>query len=494
MTLRLSVLMPVYNPGLEFLEEAIDSVRAQSYENWELCMADDCSTDERLRPFLEDQARRDSRIKAVFREKNGGIALCSNSALALATGEWCALLDQDDLLAKSALAEVAREIEHHPDAGLIYSDEDFVDSLGDHINPFFKPDWNPDLFLGQNYLNHLGVYRTSLLREIGGFREGFEGSQDYDLALRCSERLSADQIRHIPRALYHWRMVEGSLAEQPDAKPHARHSARRALRSHLKARGIAARVEACPENEESHRIIYELPVPAPWVTIVAAGCEESDVLRLADYPGLEWSSAQVGAAGANRAARQAAGEVLIFLNNVTEAKDAGWVREMISHVVRPGVGAAGASLWSPDETLEDGALILGLGGIATPAFYGIPHGHPGYFNRAWLTQNFSAVSTACLAVRKDVFLELNGFDERNLPKDFYDVDFCLRLRERSLQVVWTPYAKLTYRGTGLRPEAQSSSEAAWMKQRWGEQLERDPFYNPNLSREPPGFRFETASR
>ena len=489
MTPLISVLMPVYNPDLKFLEEAIESVRRQTYEDWELCIADDRSTGERVRPFLEEMSKRDARLKIVFRETNGGIAACSNSALALARGEWCALLDQDDLLAEDALAEVARESVDHPEAGLIYSDEDFIDSLGERVNPFFKPDWNPELFLGQNYLNHLGVYRTSLLREIGGFREGFEGSQDYDLALRCSEHLRADQVRHIPRILYHWRMVAGSLADQPDAKPHARHAARRALNSHLQARGIAARAEACPENEESHRIIYEPPNPAPSVTILATGCEKWEAL-----PNLEWLNTAAGAAEANRAAREAGGDILVFLNHVSNANDSGWLREMMSLVVRPEVGAIGARLWSPAGTLEDGALILGLGGIATPAFYGIPHGHPGYFNRAWLAQNFSAVSAACLAVRKDVFLSLGGFNATNLPFHFYDVDFCLRLREHGLQVIWTPYANLTYRGSGLRPEAQTSSEAAWMEKRWGAQLERDPFYNPNLTRHLPGFLFEPPVR
>ncbi|MBA2434405.1 MAG: glycosyltransferase [Verrucomicrobiota bacterium] len=473
MTPVISVLMPVYNPALRFLEEVIESVRAQSYAPWELCVADDRSTDERVRPFLEEKGKRDSRIKLVFREANGGIAACSNSALALAGGDWGALLDQDDLLAENALSEVAREITAHPDAGLIYSDEDFVDASGERINPFFKPDWNPELFLGQNYLNHLGVYRLELLREIGGFRAGFEGSQDYDLALRTCARLRPEQIRHIPRILYHWRMVTGSLADQPDAKPEARHAARRALNSYLREQDIAAEAVACQENAESHRVIYELPKPPPEVAI----------LRL-----------PAGAAEANRAARATEADVLIFLSDEIEADDPAWSDEMLCLVVRPEIGAVGARLWSASGTLEDGALILGLGGVATPAFYGIPRGHPGYFNRAWLTQNFSAVSAACLAVRKDVFLELNGFDERNLPEHFYDVDFCLRLRERGLQVVWTPYANLTWRGAGLRPEAQTSSEAVWMKQRWGEQLERDPFYNPNLSRDLPGFRFEPCSR
>ena len=218
----ISILLPVYNPDLRLLEAAIESIRCQIYKRWELCIADDASTDPSIRPFLEEKAREDRRIKLIFRKKNGHISACSNSALELATGEWCALLDQDDLFAEKALAFVAREIEQHPDAGLIYSDEDKLETDGTRSNPFLKTDWNPELFLGQNYINHLGVYRTDLLREIGGFREGFEGSQDYDLALRCVERLSPAQIRHIPRILYHWRAVAGSLAAVVDAKPYAK--------------------------------------------------------------------------------------------------------------------------------------------------------------------------------------------------------------------------------------------------------------------------------
>ncbi|MEY2560581.1 MAG: hypothetical protein QOG51_996, partial [Verrucomicrobiota bacterium] len=232
----ISVLLPVYNPDLGLLEAAIASIERQYYERWELCIADDASTDPKVRPFLEEKARGDDRIKLTFRKKNGHISACTNSALEAATGEWCALLDQDDLFAEKALAFVALEIERHPDAALIYSDEDKMETNGARSNPFLKPDWNPELFLGQNYINHLGTYRTDLLREIGGFREGFEGSQDYDVALRCTERLTASQVRHIPRILYHWRAVAGSLAAVVDAKPYAKEAARRAIADHLQRR------------------------------------------------------------------------------------------------------------------------------------------------------------------------------------------------------------------------------------------------------------------
>ncbi|MGI8430867.1 MAG: glycosyltransferase [Chthoniobacterales bacterium] len=483
----ISILLPVYNADLRFLDEAIASVRRQIYDKWELCIADDASTNLRVRSYLEALAWSDTRIKLLFREVNGHISACSNSALTLASGDWCALLDQDDALAENALAEVACAIAGHADPGIIYSDEDFLDSLGARSNPFFKPDWNPELFLGQNYLNHLGVYRTSLLREIGGFREGFEGSQDYDLALRCRARLRPDQILHVPRILYHWRMIVGSLADQPDAKPYARHAARRALNSYLRECGIAAQAEACPENAESHRVIYELPVPFPSVTILLMGRDRPSSLERTDYPALEFILAEPGAAGANFAARNARGEVLVFLSGEIEVIEPSWLREMVSHAIRLEVGAVGARLWSADGNLDDGDLILGLGGIAAPAFRGFPRGHPGYFNRAWLQQNCSAVSAACMVMRKEAFTQLDGFDERNLSRRFFDVDFCLRLRQRGLQVVWTPYANLIFRGSGSREESQSSAEAVYMQKQWGPQLRNDPFYNPNLSLDPPGF-------
>ena len=481
----ISVILPVYNSELKFLSKAIASVRRQIYQNWELCVADDASTDPQVRPFLAELAREDRRIKVFFREQNGHISACSNSALSLARGEWCALLDQDDELAEDALAEVACETARNPDAAIVYSDEDFLDANGVRSNPFFKPDWNPELFFAQNYLNHLGVYRTSLLREIDGFREGFEGSQDYDLALRCIARLRPEQIRHIPRLLYHWRTVEGSLAEQPDAKPYARHAARLALNSYLQERGIAAHAEACPQNAESHRVIYQPPDPLPKVTIVTTA--QGHGLERTDYPAVEIIRAQPGAAGANEGAKRAQGEVLLFANREIEATEPGWLSEIVSHVVRPEAGAVGARLWSRQGTLEDGGLILGLGGVGAPAFRGLPRNHPGYFNRAWLQQNYSAVSTACLAVRQEIFQEVEGFDSENLPHHFYDVDFCLRLCERNLQIVWTPYANLTLGDSPMKEQPASAREVSYMQQRWGHLLGCDPFYNPNLSLDLPGF-------
>lgn len=488
----ISVILPVYNGDLKFLDQAISSARRQIYENWEVCVADDASTDPQIKPFLENLARKDRRIKVLFREQNGHISACSNSALSLARGEWCALLDHDDELAEDALAAVACEIARNPGAAIVYSDEDFLGANGMRFNPFFKPDWNPELFLAQNYLNHLGVYRTSLLREVGGFREGFEGSQDYDLALRCVAEVRPEQIRHIPRILYHWRMIEGSLADQPDAKPYARHAARRALNSYLEARGIAARAEACPQNAESHRVVYQLPSPLPKVTVIS--CAQTDELERTQYPDLEIIRTPCGAAAMNAGASRGQGEVLVFARRPIAKMESGWLQEIVSHIVRPEVGAVGARLWSSEGALEDGGLILGLGGIAAPAFRGLPREHPGYFNRAWLQQNFSAVSGSCLAVQRTVFAEAGGFNAENLPHHFYDLDFCLRLGEKKLQIVWTPYADLTFSEAEGAENADASQEADYMQARWGELLRRDPYYNPNLSLDPPGFTLAIPPR
>jgi glycosyltransferase involved in cell wall biosynthesis len=535
----ISVILPVYNPDLQFLRGAIDSIRNQIYERWELCIADDASTDPQVRPFLEQVARTDPRIKTTFRDRNGHISACSNSALALATGDWCALLDQDDVFAENALAFVALEIDRHPDAGLIYSDEDKIDENGARSNPFFKPDWNPELFLGQNYINHLGCYRADLLREIGGFRPAFDGSQDYDLALRCVARLRPNQIRHIPRILYHWRMVGGSLAAIPDAKPYAKEAARRAIADYCQENGMPGKVVPCPENVESHRVIHALPSPAPLVSIIIPTRDRLELLQpciesiraRTDYRPFEILIVDNGSTqeetfdffshvaragigrvlvmpGAfnysrlnNRAARKADGEVLLFLNNDTEVDDPGWLTEMVSHVARADVGAVGARLWYPDGTLQHGGVILGLGGIAGHAFPHVPRGHPGYYNRALLQQDCSAVTGACLAVRKSVFVQLNGFDEQDLAVSFNDIDFCLRLTRRGYRVIWTPYANLIHHESATRGHQRTDEEQALffravrrIQTDWGDKLINDPFYNPNLSLDIPGFEIAFPPR
>ena len=496
---RISILLPVFNPDLKLLRSAIDSIKAQIYENWELCIADDASTDAETRPFLESLAAGDPRIHLTLRERNGYIAAATNSALALATGSWSALVDQDDTLAEDALAWVALEIAAHPDARLIYSDEDKINSQGVRADPFFKPDWNPELFLGQNYINHLGVYHTEMLRELGGFQEGFDGSQDYDLALRFIERLRPDQMRHIPRILYHWRAIPGSVAAAIDAKPKATEGARRALAQHLERRGSAARVEPSRENPDRHRVIYELPSPAPLVSIIIPMRDRVNLLKRCldgirqrtDYEQIEVIVVDNGSTErpaqefltrlrseqrtqvldergpfnfsrlVNRGAAAARGDVLALLNNDTEVEDSGWLQEMVGYVQQPDVGAVGARLWYQNRTLQHGGVVLGLGGIAGHAFAGAPRGSPGYFDRLLLPQDCSAVTGACLLVRKDVFQETGGS----------------RGRQRTPQ-----------------EEDQFLREAARFRDKWGAQLLADPYYNPNLSLTGSGYKIAFPPR
>ena len=522
----ISIVMPVYNPDLVYLLSAIDSVRAQIYENWELCIADDASTDASVARTLKQYATPDSRIKVTFRERNGHIAACSNSALQLAKGEWVALLDQDDLLPEHALAVVAATIRDHPKAGLIYSDEDKIDQSGARCAPFFKPDWNPELLLGQNYISHLGVYRRALLLEIGVFREGYEGSQDHDLALRCIEKLQPAQIRHIPRVLYHWRMIEGSAAAVGEAKPYAQQAARRAIADHLQRENIPGTVVPCPENPYWHRVIYHLPSPAPLVSVIIPTRDQVALLQRCltslrentDYTPIEIvivdngsrepethalfrelaqnSSVQIltdtdefnFSRLINQGMRAARGEILALMNNDVETENTGWLREMVSHAIRPEVGAVGARLWYPDGKLQHAGVVLGLHGLASHAFQHFPPQPISPMHRTFvLSQNYSAVTAACMVLQKAIFDDLGGFDE-NLPSNFNDVDFCLRLRERGWQIIWTPYADLIHhesasrgRDFGSAQRIQVLREAAYMQKKWDEQLHRDPFYSPNLS-------------
>ena len=522
----ISIVMPVYNPDLGYLSSAIDSVRSQIYERWELCIADDASTDASVARLLKQYAIADSRIKVTFREGNGHIAACSNSALELATGEWVALLDQDDLLSEYALAVVAATIGEHPEAGLIYSDEDKIDLSGARCCPFFKPDWNPELLLGQNYISHLGIYRHALLREIGGFREGYEGSQDYDLALRCVEKLEPNEIKHIPRILYHWRMAEGSAAAAAEAKSYAPEAARRALTDHLRRTKIAGAVVACPENREWYRVVYDLRPPFPLVSVIIPTRNQLALLQRCvmtvrektNYTPIEIVIVDNGSTDPethaflrdlaqapsvqiltdpgefnfsrliNRGVRVARGEILALVNNDIETEKSSWLREMVSHAIRPEVGAVGARLWYPDGTLQHAGVVLGLHGVASHAFQRFPAQPVSPMNRTFvLSQNYSAVTAACMVLRKTIFDDLGGFDE-NLPNNFNDVEFCLRLRARGWQVIWTPYADLIHhesasrgRDFGSAEHAQLLRETAYMYEKWGEQLQCDPFYSPNLS-------------
>ena len=518
----ISVLMPTYNANPVWLSAAIESVRKQIYPHWELCIADDASTSPEARQMLNAYADKDARIKTVFRTRNGHISAASNAALAQATGEWIALMDHDDLLPEHALFWVAHAITQGPDLALIYSDEDKIDEAGVRSSPYFKSDWNQDLFYSQNMFSHLGVYRSDLVRRVGGFREGLEGSQDYDLALRCMEQVSAAQIHHIPKVLYHWRMHPQSTARATSVKPYAETAGERALNEHF----VRCGVRATSENvDHGYRTRYALPVDLPLVSLIIPARNGLALLRqciskltertryqryeiiVADNSsGAPQTLAyleQMKSRGAlrvvrgdggindsalnNRAVEHANGEIVGLLNDAIEIVSPDWLAEMVSIALQRGVGAVGARLWHPDKTLRHGGIVLGVGGVASPSHKGLRAADPGYFRRAALIQSLSAVSADCLIVRKEHYLAVGGLNETDLEVAFGDVDFCLRLRELGLRNVWTPYAQAIHHGAErevdtTRERRQRHAHAVeYMLRRWKELLRLDPAYNPNLT-------------
>jgi GT2 family glycosyltransferase len=525
----ISVLMPVYNPPETLLRRAIQSVLGQTYRNWELCIADDASTLPHVRRVLDQSASGDPRIKVIHRPVNGHICAATNSALELATGEFTALLDHDDELEPRALAEVAAAITLHPHASVLYSDEDKIDERGRRYDPHFKPDWQPDLLLGQNYFSHLTVYRTALMREAGGFRPGYEGSQDWDLALRITGSVPAAGIIHIPQVLYHWRATAGSTALGVGEKGYSVDAARRALADHLARTGQQA--ELLPVPGGHWRVRHALPPLPPRVSIIIPTrncaallrtCVESLLSTTAysdfeilvvdndsDSPDALAYFGELGTRGVkvihdpspfnysalnNRAVKHATGQVLAFLNNDLEVISPGWLAEMVSQAMRPGVGAVGAMLYYPDDRVQHAGVVLGIAGpqitsgVAGHSMARLPRGSEGYFNHLRLVKNYSAVTGACMVVRREIFERLGGFDETELAVAFNDVDFCLRALAAGFRNVWTPFAELYHhesasRGHDNTPEkvARFGRECTHMRVKWGPLLDDDPAYNPNLT-------------
>ncbi|WP_175857772.1 glycosyltransferase family 2 protein [Burkholderia anthina] len=532
----ISVVMPVYNPAPEWLAEAIDSIRGQLYPHWELCIADDVSTDPAIRPLLERYASQDPRIKVKFRAKNGHISAASNTALELVTGTWVALFDHDDLLPEHALYCVADAVVRDSSIRMIYSDEDKIDGAGKRREPYFKCDWNPDLFLSQNMFSHLGVYQKALLDEVGGFREGYEGSQDYDLALRCVERAGAAAVRHIPRVLYHWRVHAESTASGTDAKPYAVVAGERALNDHFGRVGITGVAEYAGNG---YRARYTLPEPAPLVSLIIPTRNGLHLLRQciksivgkttyrnyeiviidngSDEPEtLDYLASLKNeprfrvlrddrpfnfAALCNSAVDVANGEIVGLINNDIEVISPEWLTEMVSIALQSGVGAVGAKLLYPNDTVQHAGVVLGLGGVAGHVHKHIPRGSFGYFGRASLISAFSAVTAACMIVRKSVYREVAGMNERDLSVAFNDIDFCIRLREAGYRHVWTPYAELYHHESATRgyeddpvKQARFEREVEYMQRNWGALLGADPFYSPNLTLNDEDFGLAWPSR
>jgi glycosyltransferase involved in cell wall biosynthesis len=522
----ISVLLPVYNVQIPFLRLAIESVLRQTYPQWELCIADDASTSSGVRAALEEYARRDARIKLTLRPERGNISAASNSALASATGEYVALLDHDDELAEQALFRVAQAVAADRSLDMIYSDEDKLEPDGRHVDPFFKPDWSPEYFLTCMYTCHLGVYRTALVRELGGFRGAFDTAQDYDLALRVVAR--STRIHHVPDVLYHWRKLPNSTARSYLAKPQAHETAGRALESYLQAIGRQGTVESGMVTG-LHRVRFTI-VGRPKISIVIPSASRPARIRRKDttfigncvksirrkttYKNYEiiavdnddmpprlhreldgWGVRCLSftdefnlASKMNLGAAKADGDFLVFLNDDVEVITPDWLESMLEFSQLPEIGAVGAKLLFPDGRLQHVGVVL-LDGDPIHPYYGDPGNDIGYCGGNLGTRNFSAVTGACLMTRAELFHDLAGFDER-FSLNYNDIDYCLRLIAAGRRVVFTPFAEL-YHYEGATKSGIFAHELAAFKNRWGHKLNGDPYYNPNLSTKVRAYRIQT---
>ncbi len=511
-----SIITPVHDTPRRWLREAIASVEAQIYENWELLLVDDASTDQDTLDFLAKAEQRDPRMRVFRLPRNSGISASSNVALENARGDWIGLLDHDDLLEPDALFRTVQLLQEHPDADLIYSDEDKLTEEG-LAAPLFKPDWSPDFFLSYNYLCHFTTIRRSLVQELGGFRPEYDYAQDYDLFLRVI--LRTDRIHHIPRILYHWRRTAGSTATNIRSKPDALEAARRGLTDHLARRNEPGHV-AIDWRTHGFRIRRHL-LRARKVAIIIptrdridllARCVESVIAKTAyenyeiivldndseteearayfeKFPHrlLRYSGPFNYSAMNNFAVEQTDAPWILFLNNDTEAIESDWLTAMAEHVQRPEVGAVGARLVRRDETIQHAGVVLGVRGMVKHAFYGFPAEDPGVCRQLQVTRNYSAVTAACLLTRREVFHEVGGFDEEHLPVIFNDVDLCLKMRQAGYLIVYTPFAKLYHDESATRRASIEPAEAKVLLERWPDLVARDPYYNPNLSRDHADF-------
>lgn len=522
----ISVLVPVFNTNVKFLALTIESVIGQWYPRWELILVDDASTNPEVREVMHDYASRDQRIIIRFRDNTGHISAASNTALSLASGEFCALLDHDDTLSPDAIFWVVECINRHPDATLIFSDEDKIDPDDNRFDPYFKPDWNPDLLLSHNCVSHLGVYRRKVLDTIGGFDENLSGSQDWDLALTVSRNVDHSTIHHIPRVLYHWRYVNTSTSHSIEAKPYAAIAAKTAIEKHLRINRVAAIVENGPWSG-SFRVRYPVKRRISTTILIDSGndfitlkrCVDS-VLNRTDYSNFDIMIidrntgdnlvfqylAEIqknGRVGVNKLhgfawvraiskiSTVSNSEVLIFLDTHCEVFDPSWLEEMVGQTGRDEVGAVGLRILNPNHTIWHAGTILGVAGIASNAFQGIGEWDLGHMGRAQLAQSYSAVNGKCLATRNSTFRAICAQSNAPLNESFWDVDFCLRTRfELGLRSMWTPFASVILHDSADDASLKAAMTVPFriredevdMRQRWSHIIDNDPSYNSNLTR------------
>ncbi len=520
----ITVITPVYNVKGNFLRQCIESVRAQHYPYWELCLCDDGSTLPETIETLESYRGTDPRIKIVRLERNQGIASASNRAAEFSTGDYLAMLDNDDELAPEALYEVAKAIQAYPDIDLLYTDEDKIEEDGQPGDDFYKPDWSPEHLLSVMYMLHLLVARKDLFFSIGGFRPEYSGAQDYDLALRLSA--VAESIHHVPKILYHWRKAQGSAAGLVYAKPEALDAGRRALEDYVWRNGIDATVEyGLIEGlfRVRHRIrdnpLASLCIMASNNRASVPGRGNIDLLEnfvksiaeKTDYPNYEIVVVDDGnlsestrraladipyrlesytvpnkpfnfSKKANFAFRQARSRHIVLLNDDMEVISPEWLSAMIEFTQQEEIGVVGAKLLFPDDRIQHAGLVLGVNNGAAHAFHEYPAGSIGYNAYTHLIRNYSAVSAACMATRLDVIEKAGGFDEQ-FATDFNDIDFCLRVIQKGYRIVYTPYAELYhFEGTSIKRKTQNPDEVALFTSRWAQEIRDDPYYNPNLTR------------
>jgi GT2 family glycosyltransferase len=533
----LSLIMPVYNTPLDILEAAIRSVIAQTYNHWELCIANGSADSKDIMEVLSSFEKNEPRIKVIHLEKNLGIAENTNAAIKLASGEFIGFLDHDDLLAPFALFELAKALLDHPNIDMFYSDEDKISADGqERYGPFFKPAFSPDYLRSINYMPHFLVIKKSLGDEIGWLNNGFDGAQDYDLVLRAAEK--AMYIAHCPCILYHWRAWGGSTALSTSVKDYATRSGIHAIQDHLermRMRGVV--------NEEkiptTYRVIYNLN-SYPLVSIIIPNKDHADLLQRCVYSILQNTSyrnieiiivennsqeeitfslyaelkqlANVRVIQNNTqpfnfsninnyAAEFAKGKILLFMNNDLEVINSDWIERMLEYIQRPDIGIVGAKLYYPDNTLQHGGVIIGIGGSAGHIHKHASRSSIGYFGRLVFPQNLSAVTGACLMIKKSIFEDVGGFDP-SYQLAFGDIDLCLKVRSKGYLIVWTPYAELYHhesktRGYEDTPEKQSRFEIEKVNlvKHWKNFLnEGDPYYNPNLSLDDEDFLIEPYAR
>lgn len=521
---KISIIVPAYKTPEAFLRQLMDSLLAQTYANWELCIANASPEDASMEYVLKEYAKKDSRILWKKLEENKGIAENTNEAFAMATGEFAGLLDHDDLLAPNALYEVAKALETEPDIDVLYTDEDKVrgDEVLEHFQPNLKPDFNIDLLRSNNYICHFFVVRKSLLEKTGGFRREYDGAQDYDFIFRCTQ--AAGKIHHIPEILYHWRTHQSSTADNPESKLYAFEAGKRAIEENLRQNGLIGEVSHT-KDYGFYRVKY--PVQGePLVSIIIPNKDAKEdlekciqsILEKSSYTNYEilivennstgeeifsyykelsgnskirllrWKREFNYSAINNYGAKKAKGDYLLFLNNDTEVISPDWIEEMLGFCQRPDTGIVGARLYFGNNTIQHAGTVIGIGGIAGHMFTDMPRERSGYMHKAAIIQDLSAVTAACMMVKRQVFEEVQGFEEQ-LSVAFNDVDFCLRVREKQYLVVYDPYVELYHYESKSRGAEDSKekvrrfqSEIEFMRCRWEALLKKgDPYYNKNLS-------------